>query len=76
MEAVEIDPPAGARSDLGCIVVCPDGELYELQLLVSFSSDGVTVDRRENLRELDLPPEAYVLYARSALQKLAALCSG
>ena len=30
VQAVEVDPPAGQGPDRGCVVICPDGELYEL----------------------------------------------
>ncbi|MEE9247426.1 MAG: hypothetical protein V3U79_01860, partial [Dehalococcoidia bacterium] len=28
LRAVEAEPPEGQGSDRGCVVVCPDGELY------------------------------------------------
>ncbi len=71
LEALEVDPGPPKRLDLGCVVVCPDGELYELQLLVTFGDDG-SMEKRENLKEIDLPPDDYVAYAEAALTQLEA----
>jgi hypothetical protein len=55
------------------VVVCPDGELYELEIGLDHEAieetgswDPLTA-RKEVCRKLDLPPLDYLLYASSAL---------
>ncbi|MBI2888214.1 MAG: hypothetical protein HYY02_13550 [Chloroflexi bacterium] len=66
-EAIEAEPGGAAKADVGCVVVCPDGELYELTMAVDFSTETGTVDKREDLRELNLKPQDYIAYAYNAL---------
>ena len=58
---------------MGCVVVCNDGELYELQMGIDHESielmdswDPVTA-RKETLKKLDLHPRDYLLYAYAGL---------
>ncbi len=67
--AIEVEPGAAARADRGCVVVCPDGELYELIIKMDFSgpfTDLFSV-RREETKRLDLPPQEYIPYAYNAI---------
>jgi hypothetical protein len=71
--AIECDPGGAADPDLGCVVVCEDGELYELQIGVDHESiemlgswDPVTA-RLETKRPVDLHPRDYVVYAYNGL---------
>ena len=68
VKAVEAEPPPGSGPDRGCVVVCPDGELYEYQVgIMDGGSMGGGMDRTEKLERLDLPPGEYVAYALAAL---------
>ena len=71
--AIEAEPDAAAGAERGCVVVCEDGELYELQIGVDF--DGAALSgfedpvslRKEELHKLDLHPRDYVVYAYNAI---------
>ena len=74
--AIEAEPAAAAQAERGCVVVCPDGELYELVMgleLPSFPdepADPVSM-RKEELRKLDnLHPRDYLVYAYNALTRV------
>jgi hypothetical protein len=74
--AIEAESAATAHAERGCVVVCPDGELYELLMgveLPSFpdeSADPVSM-RKEELRRLDdLHPRDYLVYAYNALTRV------
>lgn len=73
--AIEIEPSGGGATDLGCVVVGEDGELYELRMGVDLESlslglsDPVSL-RTEELHPLDLPPADYIAYAHGALTAL------
>lgn len=74
---IEVEPEAAARTDRGCIVVAPDGELYELEIGIDIegldpdgSADPVAL-RNEELKKLDLHPRDYVVYAHSAIGRLS-----
>ncbi|GBD11702.1 hypothetical protein HRbin23_01374 [bacterium HR23] len=71
LQAIEVE---GGRRDpeQGCIVVCPDGELYELVLrLVPGPVDVMPIDQVEEFKPLDLPPADYIPLAYRAIQALA-----
>ena len=71
LQAVEVDPSGVRDADRGCVVVCPDGVLYELVLrMVPGPPDVGGVDQVEELRELDLSPGDYVAYAYAAVGEL------
>lgn len=72
--AIECDD-AGLAADpnRGCVVVCEDGELYELEMGIDHESveltgswDPVTA-RKETLKKLDLHPREYLIYAYAGL---------
>jgi len=75
-EAIEVEADVAARRDLGCVVVGPDGELYELIIGLEmpglFSYDLASL-RREELRPLNLPPKDYIPFAYDAIAKIARL---
>jgi hypothetical protein len=71
--AIECDPGPAASRDLGCVVVCEDGELYELEFGIDHDSieltgswDPVTA-RKETKKKLDLHPRDYLIYAYNGL---------
>ena len=75
VRAIEAEPPEGQSSDLGCVVVCPDGELYELEVGFNPSPFGFStnMEREEKLTKLDLPTLTYISYAHSALSEVSKL---
>jgi hypothetical protein len=72
--AIEVEAPGGGAGR-GCVVVCEDGELYELRMGVDLESltlgfsDPVSL-RSEQLERLDLYPTEYIAYAFGALTVL------
>lgn len=77
--AIEIEPEAAARTDRGCIVLAPDGEIYEFIMGVDLEgfdptgfADPVAM-RKEELKKLDLHPRDYVVYAHSAISRVTEL---
>lgn len=66
-EAIEAEPGGAAKADVGCVVVCPDGELYEFTMAIDFSTETGTVDKREDLREVNLKPQDNIPYTYNAL---------
>jgi hypothetical protein len=71
VQAIELEPLPGAPQDRGCVVVLPGGEICELDLTAIPGIQGIKdFDQLEELRELELPPEEYVVYAASAIRLL------
>ena len=71
IKAIEVEPAGVTAKDLGCVVVCPDGGLYELNLTSIQGPLGLSdVDQVEELVPLDLSPVFYVLYAHAAVKAL------
>ena len=71
VQAVEVEPVAGVHSDVGCVVVCPDGELRELVLrLIPGPIDFGGVEQNEEMKELELDDDDYIKYARAAVLEL------
>jgi len=71
--AIECEAGYAADPDRGCVVVCDDGELYELEFGIDHDSieltgswDPVTA-RKETAKKLDLHPRDYLVYAYNAL---------
>ncbi|MBI4233322.1 MAG: hypothetical protein HY686_02680 [Chloroflexi bacterium] len=74
IQAVEVEPQGPRDPELGCVVVCPDGELYELNIrLIPGPPDIGGVDQVEEFKPLQLAPSAYVAYAHCAIASLARL---
>jgi hypothetical protein len=75
---IEVEAAGAASADLGCVVLAPDGELYELRMgqeLPVFDlelADPVAL-RKEDLKPLDLPPRDYLMYAYNALARVVEL---
>lgn len=71
--AIEVEAQAEEALGRGCIVVCEDGQLYELEMSIDFS-DEVTDPvqaRDEKLTKLDnLHPRDYVVLAYAALTRI------
>ena len=72
LRAVEVEPSGVANPDKGCIVVCADGQLYDLVLRVlPASMDVGGIDQTDELTEVDLSPGDFVAYAHAAVTELA-----
>jgi hypothetical protein len=73
-EAIEVEPDAAGSTERGCVVICADGELYELIMGMEYDSPEAFIDpvaaRKEELRKLDLHPRDYVVYAYNAITAL------
>ena len=76
---IEIEAPGVNSPERGCVVLAPDGELYELEMgqdmtaLALDQTDPVAL-REERLKKLeDLHPRDYVVYAYSALTQVVEL---
>ena len=69
LEAIEIEPREMESPDRGPIVVCPDGEIYEMVVRATFETIGAQeyADRREEIRPLDLPLHEYIAYLYNAI---------
>lgn len=75
---IEIEAPGAESRDIGCIVLAPDGELYELRMgqdvpELEFEMADPVALRQEELKPLDLHPRDYVIYAYNALTKVVEL---
>jgi hypothetical protein len=73
---IEVEPDAAARVDRGCVVVGPDGELYELEIGVDMEgldpsgyADPVAL-RKEEMKKLTLHPRDYIVYAHNAITRM------
>jgi len=67
IRAVEAEPGAAATAARGCVVVCPDGELYEYIYMVEVGGPFPEPSLDEETKELDLPHQDYIPYAYNAL---------
>ena len=71
IQAIELEPSFYPREDKGCVVVLPGGEICQLDLTVMPGANTEShVDHIEQLIELDLTPEEYIIYATSAINAL------
>jgi hypothetical protein len=71
--AIEVEAEAAEDPERGCVVVCEDGELYELKMSIDFSEgvDDPVSARDETLTKLDaLHPSDYVALAYEALARV------
>ncbi|MGE5595886.1 MAG: hypothetical protein ACM3S1_07615 [Hyphomicrobiales bacterium] len=71
--AIECEAESAADPERGCVVVCEDGELYELEMGIDHEAieltgswDPVTA-RKETKKKLDLHPRDYIVYAYNGL---------
>lgn len=76
---IEVEAPGIESPERGCIVLAPDGELYELVMgqdvtaLALNQTDPVAL-REEELKKLEnLHPRDYIVYAYNALTKVVEL---
>jgi hypothetical protein len=76
---IEVEAPGVDSAERGCVVLAPDGELYELAMgqdmtaLALDQTDPVAM-REEKLEKLQqLHPRDYVVYAYAALTKVVEL---
>jgi hypothetical protein len=71
--AIECEAGAAADPDRGCVVVCEDGDLYELEFGIDHDSIEATGSwdpvnaRKETMKKLELAPMDYLNYAYSGL---------
>ena len=73
IQAIELDPTPAPLSDLGCVVVTPDGVIAELDVTAIPGVVGVLeVDQVEEFRLLELPVSARLTYLTEAVRVLAA----
>ncbi len=71
--AIEVEAEAAESNERGCVVVCEDGELYELKMTIDFSEDAQdpVSARDETLKKLeDLHPRDYIALAHEALTRM------
>ncbi len=71
--AIEVEAEASDSPERGCVVVCQDGELYELKMSIDFSEDveDPVAARDETLKKLDeLHPRDYITLAYDALTRI------
>jgi hypothetical protein len=68
IQAIELEPKFRSVLDRGCVVVCPDGEIRQLELTgIPGVPDVSDVEQVEQFNELDLPVVEYIIYARTAV---------
>ncbi len=75
---LEIEAPAAESAERGCVVLAPDGELYELRMGQDMPATALELTdpvalRQEELKPLDLHPRDYIVYAYEALVRVAEL---
>ena len=71
--AIEVEAEGADSPERGCVVVCEDGELYELKMNIDFSEDVTdpVSARDETLAKLEeLHPRDYVVLAYEALTRI------
>ena len=71
--AIEVESEGADTGGRGCIVVCGDGELYELKMSIDFSDEAAdpVQARDETLTKLeDLHPSDYIALAYEALTRV------
>ena len=75
---IEIEAPGAESAEHGCVVLGPDGELYELRMgqelpVVDLEMADPVALRKEELKPLDLHPRDYLIYAYNALTRVVEL---
>ena len=73
IRAIEAEPGGATKGERGCVVVCPDGELYEYIYTITVGGPFPEPSRKEEIRELELPPQDYIPYAYNALCEITRL---
>ena len=73
VQAIEIEPFLGGP-DRGCVVICPDGHLYEFVLEILSGPDSVGgYQHSDNLKELDLSNIEKIVYLERGIQLMLCL---
>jgi len=72
---IEVEGGAAAGRERGCVILAPDGDLYELEIGIDPTRQAIDPlgGRAEGLKKLDLHPRDYILYAFDALTKVTEL---
>ena len=75
---IEIEAPGVESPERGCVVLAPDGQLYELRMghdvpALEFEMADPVALRQEEMEPLDLHPQEYVIYAYNALRQVVEL---
>ncbi|MBI4336681.1 MAG: hypothetical protein HY683_02475 [Chloroflexi bacterium] len=74
VQALEVELVGLQDKERGCVVVCPDGLLYELTIqMIPAAPDIGGVDQVEEFKELELSAADYIPYAYAAVKALADL---
>ena len=69
LQAIELEPPPDSRSEWGCVVALPDGEICELELEVIPGPVGpADVDQVDRYKPLELAAGDYIHFAAAALR--------
>ncbi len=73
VQAIEIEPFKDGP-DRGCVVICPDGHLYEFVLEILSGPDSVGgYQHSDNLKELDLSNIEKIVYLERGIQLMLRL---
>ena len=73
IHAIELEPDERVPVDRGCVVVTPEGAICGLEVVGFLGAEGgVGEEFIEELTELELPVEEYLIYAREAIKLLDA----
>jgi hypothetical protein len=72
---IEVDVAGAQSPGLGCVVLAPNGELYELLMgqelpVIDLEMADPVALRKEELKPLELHARDYVIYAYAALTKV------
>ena len=71
IQAIELEPDEPVPMDRGCVVVTPEGAICGLDLVGILGAEGAAGEEFvEELIEMELPAEEYVIYARAAIKLL------
>ena len=73
--AIEVEGGASEDPERGCVVLGPDGELYELEISIDFTRGNIdpVAARDERLKPVELHPRDYIVYAYNALTRVTEL---
>ena len=73
VQAIEIEPFIDGP-DRGCVVICPDGHLYEFVLEILSGPDSVGgYQHSDNLKELDLSNIEKIVYLERGIELMLCL---
>ena len=71
IQAIELELDVPVPVGRGCVVVTPEGAICSLDLVGILGAEGAVGEEFvEELTELQLPAEEYVIYARAAIKLL------